>query len=54
MKKNKESSLKDEIEFLEKRCSDLESSKDKQSELLSLKMRLARLYNQIDNLSLYH
>lgn len=54
MKKNKESAIKDEIEFLEKRCVELESSKDKRSELISIKMRLARLYNQIDNLSLYH
>ncbi|XVJ96288.1 hypothetical protein NLY09_11695 (plasmid) [Burkholderia vietnamiensis] len=49
---NKAESLKNEIEFLEKKCSELESSGNKQAELLSTRMRLARLYNQLDNLSL--
>lgn len=50
--KNKQEDLKDEIEFLEKKCAELESSGSKQAELLSTRMRLARLYNQLDNLSL--
>ncbi|MDN7680523.1 hypothetical protein [Burkholderia cenocepacia] len=50
--RNAQEDLKDEIEFLEKKCAELESSGSKQAELLSTRMRLARLYNQLDNLSL--
>jgi len=51
--KNKTEDLRDEIEYLEEKCRLLASIDNKGSELLSMQMRLARLYNQIDNLSMY-